>query len=106
MYVCQVCGAVYYGETFRNLYTRGKEHEKLYEDKSDKSFIHNHQVQAHNSEPANFKASVVKACKEPLTRQVTEAILIKNHRGEILNSKAEFYQPPIVQVRREVVRGL
>ena len=105
-YECRKCNAVYYGETNRNLYSRGKEHQKLYRDGSEKSFMKNHQVEAHSSEPPDFQIQVVKSCKEPLTRQVTEAILIKNHKGELLNSKSEFYQPPIVQVRREVVRGL
>ena len=44
--------------------------------------------------------------KDPLSRQVTEAILIKNHQGILLNSKSEFYQPPLVRVRQEVVTGL
>ena len=75
-YECRKCNAVYYGET------------------------------NHNSEPSDFQIKIVKSCKKPLTRQVTEAILIKNHVEDLLNSKSEGYQPPIVQVRREVVRGL
>ena len=49
---------------------------------------------------------VVKSFKDPLSRQVTEAIMIKNHKGEILNSKSEFYQPPLVRVRQEIRTGL
>ena len=45
--------------------------------------------------------------KDPLSRQVAEAVLIMRSTGstyEILNSKAEFRQPPIVGVRRENIK--
>ena len=35
------------------------------------------------------------------TGQVTEAVMIKNHTGELL--KSEFYQPPLVIVRSEFI---
>ena len=57
-YESRKCNAVYYGET------------------------------NHNSEPPDFQIKIVKSCEEPLTRQVTEAILIKNHVGDLLNSKS------------------
>ena len=83
------------------------EHVKKREKGDVNSFINKHQMEFHNSEPPNFTSKVIKSFKDPLSRQVTEAILIKNHRGgALLNSKSEFYQPSIVQVRQEVVRGL
>ena len=39
--------------------------------------------------------------RETRTGQVTEAVLIKNHTGELL--KSEFYQPPLVIVRSEFI---
>ena len=76
-------------------------------DKKDQnSFMYKHQQEYHNGEAPNFEMKVVKSCKDPLTRQVTEAMLIKNHKGVLLNSKSEFFQPPIVRVRQEVVTGL
>ena len=65
-----------------------------------------HQAEKHNNEEADFDLKVIKSFKDPLSRQVTEAMLIKNHQGELLNSKAEFFQPPIVKIRRDIVRGL
>ena len=109
---CKTCKAMevnanYYGESCRNLYTRAGEHVKKSEKGDVNSFINKHQMEFHNSEPPNFTSKVIKSFKDPLSRQVTEAILIKNHRGgPLLNSKSEFYQPSIVQVRQEVVRGL
>ena len=100
------CDAAYGGETHRNAYTRGQEHWKKYNKRDESSFMLKHQEEKHNGEQANFKMKVLKSFKDPLSRQVTEAIMIKNHKGEILNSKAEFYQPPLVRVRQEIRTGL
>ena len=54
----------------------------------------------------NVCEEVVVYLGETRTGQVTEAVMIKNHTGELLNSKSEFYQPPIVRVRSEITRGL
>ena len=74
--------------------------------KDEGSFIYKHQVDKHNSEQANFGMKVVRSFKDPLSRQVTEAVMIKNHKGTLLNSKAEFHQSPLVRVRQEIIRGL
>ena len=65
-----------------------------------------HQVERHNGNPVEFKMNVIKAFKDPLSRQVTEAVLIKNHTGTLMNSKAEFHQPPLVRIRTELMQGL
>ena len=44
--------------------------------------------------------------RDPLSRQVAEGVLITRCREEILNSKSEFRQPPIVSVRRKVNTGV
>ena len=75
---------------------------RKYQRKDENSFIFKHQVEKHNSQPANFGMRVVGSFKDPLSRQVTEAVMIKNHQGTLLNSKAEFHQPPLVRVRQEV----
>ena len=106
MYENENENAVYFGKTNRNLYTRGKEHESKMIKKDENSFMHKHQMEKHNGAPAQFEMKVLKSCKDPLTRQVTEAVLIKNHRGDLLNSKSEFYQPPLVRIRSEIIRGL
>ena len=72
----------------------------------ESSFMHRHQMDKHNGAPVEFEIKVVRSCKDPLSRQVSEAVLIKSHTGEILNSKAEFYQPPLVRIRSEIIRGL
>ena len=97
---------MYYGESHRNLYTRGKEHEKKLEKKDESSFMYRHQVEKHDSNPVEFEMKVVRSFRDPMSRQVTEAVLIKNHQGELLNSKSEFYQPSLIRIRNEIVRGL
>ena len=92
-------------QTDRNLISRGAEHVDLYK-KSKNGFILKHQGEKQNSEPAEFQFKVVKTFRDPLSRQTHEAVLIRRHQGEILNSKAEFHQPPLVQVRSEIVRGI
>ena len=39
-------------------------------------------------------------------REEAEAILIKNHQGELLNSKSEFHQPSLIRIHSEIVKGL
>ena len=66
----------------------------------------NHQNDKHAGQPANFKMSVLKSYSDSLSRQASEAVHISKMKGEILNSKSEFYQPSIVKIRREVTVGL
>ena len=98
--------AVYIGETNRNLTTRGEEHLSKYMKGDGKSFMFEHQCTKHNMEPASFEFKVRKTFKDPLSRQTYEAVAIRREEGEILNSKSEFYQPPLVQVRSEIQRGM
>ena len=108
-YTCKKDGAVYTGETGRNLYTRGLEHLDKYEKKAEKSFIHAHQIECHDGAPAEFATKVTGSYRDPLSRQVAEAVLITRSSGstnEVLNSKSEFRQPPIVRVRREINVGI
>ena len=103
-YECKIDGAVYIGETGRNLYTRGKGHQEKYEKRSENSFMHAHQME-YDGNHADFNTRVTGTYKDPLSRQVAEAVLITRSTGstnEVLNSKAEFRQPPIVRVRKEV----
>ena len=114
-YDCQFdeCDATYTGETSRNIYTRNLEHKYSYsggasnsKSKQEKSFLSRHQIEKHQNEPENFKISVLKSYSDCLSRQASEAVHITKCKGEILNSKSEFHQPPIVRVRSEVTRGL
>ena len=62
----------------------------------------------HQGEPERFKCVVMKKFRDPLTRQVSESLNIANGMNtvELCNSRAEYHQPQIVRVSREVQRGL
>ena len=100
------CNVKYLGESFRNMYSRGAEHERKRMKKDESSFMHRHDIETHPDDPPNWSFKVIKAFRDPLSRQVSEAIHIKNHEGILLNSKSEFFQPPLVKIRKEIVRGL
>ena len=102
------CGAEYLGETSKNMYSRHLWHQEKYDKNSSESFMANHQNEKHNGEPAEFKIVVMDKFKDAMSRQLSEALNIKNQVGksEILNSKAEYHQPQIVRLRKSVQVGL
>ena len=48
---------------------------------------------------------VERVFKDPLSRQAGEAVMIRRTNGNILNSKLEFNQPQLYNVRREIMNG-
>ena len=89
------------------MFTRSSQHKEKYDKRGKDSFMVNHQNEKHNGEPANFKIKIIKSYRDPLSRQTAEGVHItRSSRGEVLNSKNEFHQASIVQIRREVTRGL
>jgi hypothetical protein len=89
---CSVNGVrkVYWGETSRTLYQRGKEHLSAYLSESDKSALHKHSLLEHPQSPPDWKIKVHNYHQRPLRRQVEEGVLINNAlEGELLNSKSE-----------------
>ena len=93
-------------------YTRDSDgtgsHRELYNKRSHKSFMKNHLDLKHEGEPEKFKCVVLEKFQDPLTRQVAESLNIANgmNATELCNSRAEYHQPQIVRVSREVQRGL
>ena len=78
---CQLCPpdrkSLYHGETARNLFTRGTEHEARYQSKNQKSFMLKHQASEHDNAAGNYIAKVTGTARDCLTRQVREAIHIR-----------------------------
>ena len=81
---------VYVGETARTLRQRATEHLNCCKRWGKKSFIIRHWMLEHGSDtvPPQFSFSIVKTFKEPLSRQIMEAIMILN--TGTLNLKNEF----------------
>ena len=117
---CQLCEgegkAVYYGETSRNLYTRLVEHQKAYkerkdededggdDDEDDEGFMLKHMKECHKGEERDFRAKVTHANRDSLTRQIREGLLIKRSTRKVMNTKSEWFQPPLYRIRSEVIR--
>ena len=81
---------IYWGETSRTLFQRGKEHWAAYASKSEASVLHKHESEHHQNAPAEWKMKVYNYHSKPLRRQIEEGVLINNARGgELLNSKSE-----------------
>ena len=83
---------VYVGESARSLYERAKEHHEDEESRKEDSHRMKHWVLDHPSllDPPRFKIKVVSSYRDPLTRQVGEAVRIEMRGGNTLNSKTEY----------------
>ena len=64
-----------------------------------------HQNEEHQGTTPNYKMKVEKVFKDPLSRQAGEAVMIRRTKGNVLNSKLEFNQPQLFNVRREIMNG-
>ena len=104
---CQLCKSttptIYIGETSRNLYTRGGEH--LQRSGKEDSFMRKHMEERHLGEEEDFVAKVTHTNKDCLTRQVREGVLIRRSNKEIMNSKTEWFQPPLYRIRSEIINS-
>ena len=108
---CQLCPKerrpVYIGESSRNLYTRAKEHVAgghREGTEEETGFIARHMKEHHENMESNFKARVTKTNKDSFSRQIREGVMIRRARKETMNSKSEWFQPPLYHIRSEVVR--
>ena len=93
---CNLCHgmAIYYGESGKNCYSRGKKHLEDYKAGNSSNCMSIHMKIHHPKEPwlvSNFKMIPVKSVRKTLDRQVSEALEIYNSEAEILmNSGAEW----------------
>ena len=112
---CHLCPEgnrpVYIGETSRNLYTRCKEHigsensqRNDHNEDNESSFVRKHMETSHAGMTSKFVGRITHANKDSLSRQVREGVLIRRSGREMLNTKSEWFQPPIYRVRNDIVR--
>ena len=99
---CKECSKVYIGETSKNLYTRALQH--VQNKNEEESFMKRHFREEHSGRDANFTAKVTHSNKDCLTRQIREGVLIRRATKPLLNSRTEWFQPPLFRVQSEVVR--
>jgi hypothetical protein len=96
---------LYHGETARNLYTRGINHEENFRTQKEKSFMLKHQNKEHQGSPGSYKAKVTATAKDCLTRQVREGVHLRRSSVPTLNSKTEWHQPALIRIQREILIG-
>ena len=88
----------YHGESARNGYLRGREHQRELQRKSKASVLFKHVMAEHKyeQEETNFQMNIVGCFTQPLNRLVDESLRIRNtNPSNLLNSKSEFYGPVI-----------
>ena len=108
--ICKLCKLrkitkSYEGETGRNAYIRGREHNKDFEKKNENSIMLKHILSDHKEEEeqVTFEMKIVGRFKDPMNRQIDEAIRINNREPKtLLNSKSEFHGP---SVKRKVLEN-
>ena len=105
---CQLCPdgqkAIYHGETARNLYTRGMDHEENFRARREKSFMLKHQTKEHQGSPGSYTARMNASAKDCLNRQVGEAVHLRRSSAPTLNGKTEWHQPPLFRIQSEILR--
>ena len=83
----------YFGETFRDAYSRGVEHLSDYVGQTDDSHMLKHLSDCHpecSPEDLKFGMTVIKQHKTSFDRMVFESVLIFRDGENVLNSKSEF----------------
>ena len=97
--------ASYEGETGRNPYSRGLEHQADLRNRKEDSPLWKHCVVEHNSVQQVFSMKALGTFSSCLSRQTNEAVRILNSKAQtVMNSKSEFQQAPILRVI--IARGL
>ena len=91
---CVSCGCVYVGETARNAYTRGLEHQTSVSRKDLTSPLYIHCVDQHNDSPVEFQMEVTGTFGgDALKRQITESVHIQSTPAHLLlNRRDEWRQ--------------
>ena len=97
---CKNCKKVYIGETSKNAYTRGQQHQRLLQNKDKQSVLYRHIQLDHKLETnaPKFEMSVLQTHKTALCRQITEAVKINNiPKEKIINNKTEWGHTKILR---------
>ena len=82
---------IYIGETSRSIYERAGEHWDAYRNRKPDSHIWKHHLMHHNSEgEPEMIFKVVGTFRSALSRQINEAVRMKNRGTLALNSKGEY----------------
>ena len=59
---------------------------------------------SHAGMASKFAARVTHGNKDSLSRQIREGVLIRRSVREMLNTKSEWFQPPIFRIKNDIIR--
>ena len=98
------CGYIYFGETCRNAYSRGREHLRGIEKRDKNSVFVEHVIDKHDSVFLNdkccgYKMNVRETHRSALDRQITEAVKIDTTNKQTLNRKTGFRVNTVLSLR-------
>ena len=93
---------IYHGETSKNLYTRASQHLSMRS--HEESFMRKHEVETHEGRKVKFGAKVTHTNRDCMSRQIREGVSMRRSTQPLLNSKTEWFQPPIFRVINEMIR--
>ena len=63
-----------------------------------------HEMEEHEGKTTKFGAKVTHTNRDCMSRQVREGVMIRRSKQPVLNSKTEWFQPPLFRIQNEVVR--
>ena len=91
--------AQYDGETGRNGFTRGQEHQDALRLEDENNALWKHCMLEHGGVRQKFIMKCLGGFRSCLERQVNEAVRIEMSKADcVMNSRAEFHQAPLVRV--------
>ena len=94
---------IYEGETGRPAVSRAVEHVKglLKNDKNNPLEKHRRNDHRNDKKKVRFEFNILQRFRDPLTRQAEEGLRIAHKPADVklLNSKKEFYHPPIARIK-------
>ena len=85
-----------------NLYIRVAQHIVMRN--QEESFIRKHELDKHDGKTVEMRARVTHTHKDCLSRQIQEGVDIRTCQQPIMNSKSEWFQPPLYKILSEVTR--
>jgi hypothetical protein len=92
---------VYIGETGKNGFLRGLDHEKAADTLQENNAIGKHCIIDHKDGRPELKMEILKKYRTCLDRQEGEGVYVRletDANETVMNSRTEFHQPPLVRV--------
>ena len=91
--------AMYEGESGRNPFSQGLEHQENLKNEREDSPLWKHCTLEHDREKVDLTMKALRSFRSPLMRQVNKRVQIWRSRAHMLsNSKNEFHQAPLTRL--------